>query len=314
MPRELVHWLVLEEFCERIPELSQLLKANSNVMYLGSLVPDAPYYLNFGSCPNSIKLGDHLHGSLGEDTFIPIKRLLHYREQLSDQKHCELALALSLAILTHIVTDAVFHPMLSYLTGNWYASDASERSAARRRHKLLEVYLDSWFVVKRTLGNKNLVSKLMHFETKNVDFFFSLLDQCMTFNNGQVNLPTGSWQKYFKYLAFSQSMFHSNLCGATWRLLSLIVPAMRENDACFYFRRRAARQKFSESFTYLHPISGQEFSHSVEELFELSVEQSLSYYKSILDGSIGTMTGPSLDYGIIGAKVSQAKHFNPIEI
>jgi len=53
MPRELVHWMVLDSACERLTRsaaaVGRCLRSAPHAAYLGAVAHDAPYYLRFGA-------------------------------------------------------------------------------------------------------------------------------------------------------------------------------------------------------------------------------------------------------------------------
>src|SRR5688572_10618717 len=119
MPRETVHCEILDRLREE--KLPTLLITHEAFAYLGALGPDALYYYRFGGSPAE-KIAETLHGSEGEDTFRLPKELAKKIVQLPPDERDPLW-AFLIGYLTHCIVDSIFHPVIYYLTGDYYAED-----------------------------------------------------------------------------------------------------------------------------------------------------------------------------------------------
>ena len=116
MPRELVHWRVLEGSLKDAPsKLVQIINENKEAAYLGAIAHDAPYFHKLGKSPFA-EVAKFLHGTYGHDTFLPLYELLKACED--DRQR-----AFVLGMFSHAVADQVMHPMIYYFTGDYYHSD-----------------------------------------------------------------------------------------------------------------------------------------------------------------------------------------------
>ena len=76
MPREIIHWNVLERakscFSHKgSGRILSALRAERASAYLGAIAHDAPYYYRLGGSDFEV-IASSLHGEHGEDTLLPI--------------------------------------------------------------------------------------------------------------------------------------------------------------------------------------------------------------------------------------------------
>src|SRR5262245_11188620 len=133
MPREVVHWKVLDTALERLEKENSLvasaLRKYPDVARLGAIAHDAPYYHDGGRGKFGY-IAHVLHDGDGGDTNEPMRKILMeiLQEPENDQP---LLLALLAGMLTHCATDRVFHPLIYYFTGNYHDRDVKKRKLAR---------------------------------------------------------------------------------------------------------------------------------------------------------------------------------------
>ncbi len=138
MPKENTHLYFAHELLGQInqEQISAIIDKHSKPYYFGSVAPDSFYY----SAKASVrKISEALHGRDGRLTNEIIFELLDYaREQKS-----EADLAFVFGYITHCALDIVFHPMIYYLSGNYYDPDPKKANEAVYLHRHLETYLDA---------------------------------------------------------------------------------------------------------------------------------------------------------------------------
>lgn len=145
MPREIAHFLAIDHLVENLPGLKTLVlgqKLGLEALYLGSITPDSPYYMPIG---NSEDVAEFIHGRSGNDTFVVLRHLMALCDSLTKEQGGMLTL-FATGILTHIIMDAVMHPFINLLSGDYYARDAIERKKARTLHRRLETDLDFYLL------------------------------------------------------------------------------------------------------------------------------------------------------------------------
>ncbi len=332
MPREIVHWEVLHLAVHRIspesaPTVKKVLTTFFDSALLGAISHDAPYYLFFGRDRAFEMLAESLHGSYREDTFDPMRALA---KNIVTTSSPAVLWSFLLGMVSHGVTDIVFHPMVYYFTGDYYHPDRKERTKAQSRHRLFEVYLDSWFRESLKIGRKGRIAEVM----KNLgDDFLSiceLLEQTLVpekLPTIKESVPsegekTNRWQKSFLYISVLQRLFLSPLLGLIIRTLNkgtggLLNPI----DSLFLFLRKRPQQYFETPLQYKNPVTGEERRESVLEMKEEAVkrcveiftqfEPLLSGKENDIDKVLGGLRGDSLNVGVYRVDSSSYKHFSP---
>ena len=114
MPREIVHWLVLERCTERLSEsdataAATALKTHRSAAYLGAIAHDAPYYYRLGADHAFSQIAEAIHGRFGQDTFEPIRTMAADILHSPDSERGALW-AFLLGMVSHYAADIVFHP------------------------------------------------------------------------------------------------------------------------------------------------------------------------------------------------------------
>lgn len=99
---------------------------------LGSVIPDTFYY---GSSASYRRISESLHGKDGNPTNATILQVLE-----SSREHNDLAFILG--FITHCALDITFHPIVYYLSGNYYDETPEKRNHAVYLHRHLETCLD----------------------------------------------------------------------------------------------------------------------------------------------------------------------------
>lgn len=330
MPRELVHWRVVQAVLEH-PKIqsrkilfSSLHREKLSV-YIGALAHDVPYYYRAGHDPFE-RVADYLHGKDGEDTFEPV-RLLAKAILARPQEEQICLWPFLFGMLTHMAADIVFHPMIFYFTGNYHALDPEERARAQARHRLFEVYLESWMRPQVRFGwGSSLKALLVQNRARNNLSITDLLDSVLTpeklwpaeFPSAE---PVSRWASGYRQLAFYQRLFISQSIGAGFRLASkLSGTRLKGIDALFTFGR-ARREEFLDSkLTFQNPVSGENVESTVEQMISESIELSVDFiclFEALVSGEttdvdavLGNVVGSSLNYGSPHAKVEYGRFFS----
>jgi hypothetical protein len=143
MPKEITHWLLAEEVSGKLRGtlFEEPLQRNGNILRIGAIVHDAPYYYlkpdlekRFGHLPRK------LHGTV-DDAYELIGALLSYTLERPRQEK-EPLLAFLVGFVTHLFADALMHPLVFYLTGRYDDPSFRQRSVARQEHRMLESLID----------------------------------------------------------------------------------------------------------------------------------------------------------------------------
>jgi hypothetical protein len=134
MPKENTHMFFAYELLEAFQE-QEILRDISNYVnfYLfGSISPDIFFY---SGTKELRAVSETLHGKTGKPTNIPILAMLEEAVRPED-------LAFILGYITHCALDITFHPVIYYLSGNYYDNDPEKKAHAVYLHRHLETCLD----------------------------------------------------------------------------------------------------------------------------------------------------------------------------
>lgn len=322
MPRELIHWHVVDRVLRErnLPEqVSRILERNLPIAMLGSFAHDVPYYFKAGH-DDFEQIADYLHGKDGEDTFVPMKGIAGAILALSPERR-EPAWALLLGMLSHMAVDAVFHPMIFYFTGNYHDPDPAERPRAQSRHRLIEVYIDAWIEPQIRFPHGTGISTLLRsIGDRQVQQLADLLDSVLLpelfSGNGA---PQKRWLSGFKQLGLYQRLFTSSTVGALIRGVSA-TGKLRGIDALFSFGRNRNRRFFDQVLCFQNPIDGSAHEATGQQLIDESVSLTREFMELLEPLVSGRETdaeaifrgriGPSLNFGLPGARADSAKHFS----
>jgi len=176
VPKENTHLYFAHELLSQInqEQITSIINRNTKPYYFGSVAPDSFYY----SAKASVrKISEDLHGRDGRLTNEIVFNLLDEARV----KKIEADLAFVFGYLTHCALDIVFHPMIYYLSGNYYDADVKKANEAVYLHRHLETYLDTQvnqtyyfndyvnFKVLRPLFFPHYISKVYHTTPKEIE-------------------------------------------------------------------------------------------------------------------------------------------------
>lgn len=314
MPREIVHWDVLESVQERLAPTCQVvhrLKQYRSAAYLGALAHDAPYYYKYGRENQFVRVAETLHGTHGVDTFDPIRQLAEHITQERDSSKESLLWAFLFGMVTHCATDIHFHPVVYYFTGNYYADEIEERLRVQGRHRLFEVYLDSWFRGRRVFWNNGRLSLVLKELSNDLSGICQLLARAASLQvSSDASLPLPDcWQQGMQQMSFLQGLFLSAPTGALVRLLRVLGNRrLTSIDSLFSFGRHSRLGFFDQAFKYKNPVTGTEEAVTVMELKERAVCDAvkwISAFEPLVEKStkdvqtvLGYIQGNSLNVGL----------------
>ena len=234
VPREIVHWQVLECAIEELRDSAAgpALSRNRDAAYLGSIAHDAPYYYKLGR-DEFEEVSELLHGANGEDTYLPIKSGLQVLPSFPEEQR-EMLWCFLMGMFSHCASDIAFHPLVYYLTGNYYAKEAGPQKKARTQHRLFEVLLDQCFLAEKTSVRKTSISSVFSsIEPQNVKSICKLLESVCG-----MRTCADKWQESFSTMASLQTAFNSKPIGFLFRLANRASSGKLSSlDALFAYGR-----------------------------------------------------------------------------
>lgn len=315
MPREIVHWMVAERAAGLLASgpFGPALARCPNGLRYGAVLHDVLFYLR-GDHSQALKdLPHRLHGSHGEDTY---ELLRLYAPHMHATRSLALPTAVFVGLCAHIFADATLHPLIYHFTGNYYDEDPVRRSAAVRRHRTLEALLD----MVAAGGLEAVAARPLRAVVNAVEGPLSLA--CPPELLGRLAGVNAAAAAKAQHEALDTYCTMQALCRmptlASWlRELEGWLPAkLREIAALFYAPQLwAQRASVSGQLTFRNPVSGEAFTQTLPGLMELAARQTAWFCAAQApsltagNGLAETAPGPSLDMGLPGVAVSQARHF-----
>ncbi|HEX9022307.1 MAG TPA: zinc dependent phospholipase C family protein [Geobacteraceae bacterium] len=269
------------------PGVRDLLRANYDALCLGGIMADTFFY---SSNKDVVKIGEVLHGKDGERTnWLTFELLDHARRQ-----RCEKYLSLTMGYISHCVFDITFHPVIYYLTGNYYDKDSSRREMAVYNHRLMETRLDSH------VNNRFYVDEILdendHFAHESLEV---IADKC--------NITNGDLLKAYRKQIRGNKCFRNGFMHKLIRIMSkLRILDYKNVLPLFYHHLKKHEMELSETIRYRDIISGSEIERSLSSLLKHAQEESIrriktafAYYegKVDLEGAMLIIRGESLDTG-----------------
>jgi hypothetical protein len=146
MAKELTHILIAGDILGRLTEsqplLAEVLQSNASAYYLGSIVPDAFFY-------------DLPPFRLNPKKYLWISRALHQKDKTQNDKTAmgffasisgaphmwRQKVAFSAGIITHTVTDRIFHDLIEYYNNAWNEEGAEAMGTHREMETLIDMAL-----------------------------------------------------------------------------------------------------------------------------------------------------------------------------
>lgn len=333
MPREVVHWTVLSKAAGKLHEMeasniAQVLLRYRGAAFLGAMSHDVPYYYHGGG-HSFEEVASVLHGTYGNDTFEPLRVLARKVAESTEKDRREMLSSFLMGMLSHAVTDIIFHPMVFYFTGDYYDANTERRHLAQARHRLLETYLDSYMRAHVQLWNGGRYRLVFRELGSDVRIIASLLDEVFTprrmgcendLKIGRDEKPEKYWLTAFREVHFYQELFLSPVLGASVRIVnSLLKGKFKPIDALFFYRRKRPHALFDAQLCFRNPVTGDKYSSSASEMVDASVTRCVELFlgfdgllrgaKDGADKVLQGLKGESLNFGINGVTSEDAKYY-----
>jgi hypothetical protein len=329
MPRELVHWAVLQSSIDELSaqgagRVASILRNNREAAFLGAIAHDAPYYYQRGNA-HFARVANGLHGLAGQDTFYPLRLLAQKLARQQQDDLAELGWAFLLGMFSHAITDQWFHPWIFFFSGDYYHPVLAQRSEARRRHRLLEVYLDDWLSCTQEIQNTptTVAALLAELRGTRLEYLSHFLGDVVTENLFFSQAPrvncAADWHSAFLELGLLQWGFRNSMFSAVIKLCAHISPERwAEVEALSNFGRHGLGLVLSGQHHYRNPVTGEPLQAELRSLFKGAVGDcarvfaalDLEIMSGVVPAILRTLRGVSLNYGVWGAGPEAAKFFS----
>lgn len=259
MPKEITHWRVAKQayHCLAACPLKQLISRHLQLYLAGAVVFDSPAYVKWGAARGkAAAIVNGLHDTAA-DTYAPIFQLLKEEPPAGSPLWAFIA-----GLLSHVVTDAVFHPFVFYFAGTGVSS------AVMVRHHLLETLLDNLIMAKHPLAGQgrfaNLRPSLGTAER---------LDWLRRFYLSQALVTNAFVKLCLRRHAFFQRLYFSRIAMNALRLVHSLSGCLESYPPLFYPAMKPAPRAYNRLFAYRHPVTGEALADSPATLEQRAVER-----------------------------------------
>jgi len=294
MPKENTHlWFAHTLLCDLSgTETLRCISCSLAAYLLGSVMPDTFYY---ASRPSLVRIAESFHGRDGNPTNTFVIRVL-------EESCAGRDVAFALGFLTHCALDIAFHPVIYYLSGNYYDSDPARRSGAVRAHRRLETSLD------RSLGHRVRFHRSVRPRNASGLVMAGILGRDHLAGPLDIRLSIAR-QAAFNYAFTSRLAYRLALLASP----TLVAPAYLG----LFYADVPDHESFPSTIEARDLVDGTPYTTSVAELFGRARCHALSMMRSAFSfsrGEIGRETlleaipGVSLDTGRLGVSVDAIRH------
>lgn len=318
MPKDVTHWLVAGRTREllRGTGFGLAMERCPNACLLGAVFHDVLFYLT-GTHPKSlVLLPDTLHGLNGEDTFA----VLTWQAEGSDPARATFRASFLAGLATHVMTDALMHPLIFFHTGNYYDRDDAARTNAVRRHRALESLVDIHLAGGLEALSAWSLKRIVTLAGQEGDLA-SLFPTARLAEAARIPEPAlrQAVQESLKTHTLMQSLYTVGpLAWLVHELSPLLPNKLRELAALFYAPQLLEHlPAIAGRIAYLHPVSGEPCSAELRELVERAAAESARLLRQIEPAMLGRARlafpgpGPSLNTGMPGVPAEAMTHFAP---
>lgn len=290
MPKEVTHWLVAEETARSLKGTPAGMAALTcpNSRALGAIYPDVLFY----AAGEAQILAHYYHGLEGRDTNYLLRQTA---TRLNSTDNRDGWLSFLVGLVSHVVTDQVFHPLVYYLTGNYEDQNPESRARAIISHRTFECLLDLFFLDRESLAKVKLKKMV------------SLLELPLPEVAGLDPSASHEFTRALKRFIFMQGAFANPFY---LRLLSLFTPlfppSWQKISALFYhYSLDHLVPSLQSPLSYRHPITGQEEVASINELFARAVKETKKKVEEAMEAiskgkAVFPERGSSLSFGMDG--------------
>lgn len=272
-------------------KIRSILENNKEYYFLGTVFPDIFFHNK-----KYEHISEEIHGKDGENTDDLILKFLKIAKSEKSQKD----LAFVLGYISHCKVDSAIHPVIFYLTGNYYLDDSEKQRKNRFKHRHLETTLDI------QLSKKDLLYKIKPKLLKKLKILESFKE------NQKVIIES------YRKCRLNNILFRSHFA---YMILSLLIKLglykNKEDLGFFYSGKRSDQDILNQRVNYKDLISGQNKKISAKELvigvkhtLLHTFEKTFRYYNSeITEKELGDiLKGESLNTGKINCLVCDIVH------
>jgi hypothetical protein len=296
MPKENTHLHFAYGLLEEFQGNDILRDVSDNIRHylLGSIIPDTFYYGNSASLR---RISESLHGKDGNPTNTTIVQVL---DNARDKKD----ISFILGYISHCALDITFHPVIYYLSGNYYDESPQKRARAVYLHRHLETCLDL------DIKNPMRLHRLIRIKYLNGLVFEDIISQ-------KFKVPIKGLRHSLRRQITYNVIFTIN---AAYYLAKLVSKTGLFNDTSqlgLFYGDAERDEQIPPTIEVADLIEGRQWTTTINELFSNArtlaksmMEAAYGYWiKSVTrDEMLHAIPGLSLDTGKLGVSASSILH------
>jgi hypothetical protein len=296
MPKENTHlhfaYGLIEEF--QGSYIHKDISDNIRHYLLGSIIPDTFYY---GGSASLRRISESFHGKDGNPTNATIVQVL---DSARDKKD----ISFILGYITHCALDITFHPVIYYLSGNYYDESPPKRVRAVYLHRHLETCLDL------DIKNSMRLHRLVRIKYLEGLVFEEIISQ-------KFNVPIKSLRHSLRRQIIYNVLFTSNAAYHLARLASKTGLFHDTSQLGLFYGDALYDEQLPSMIETADLIEGSPRTTTIDELFSNArtlaksmMEAAYGYWiKSVSrDEMLQAIPGLSLDTGKLGVSASSIRH------
>lgn len=311
MPKEITHLITADEVLMRLRRnVRTEIEQHRRLYDLGSTSPDLFYYdvpLPFESSSLE-EVAEQIHGRSGEDNSA------HILWMLDEVKRTALpgAFAFVAGYLTHTSADAVFHPMVYSMTGNYFDPDPHERRKARARHRVVETSLDLYLLEKRriTLNDFNLPHRL-RVERRHMQIFQELY--APSFGGAGSPVAADAMRRALRKFSWMLRLMVSSRMSAGLAQLDRLVSGRLLDFVNLFYPARRSGLDFETRKKTPHPVTGKPYDRNIDRLLARAVKDSVRRIHAASDYTAGRISRRRISRIIRPVSLNNGLERTPVE-
>ncbi|MDY7002243.1 MAG: zinc dependent phospholipase C family protein [Thermodesulfobacteriota bacterium] len=307
MPKEITHRLIAGATASLLADTpwKEPLAACPNCLALGSVFHDILFYPAGPSAPKGFKnIAAVLHGRDGQDTFAVARRIL---ARVPAEDNPAPLLAFLAGIITHIHADAVFHPLVYYLTGNDQNPDPGKRDKATAGHRCFETLVDLYFCGLENVKKFSLTPVARNLEAPAETLFTAAYENMPEAKGRKAELVARTTACLKSFAKLHDIFARQGLASFMYAAYGLMPRKLKKNAALFYAPRLLSfLPRLEREITYQNPVTGEEQRAELTTLFDRAVRMSADFCGLVSEVLAGRSRakdlpkGPSLETGLVG--------------
>jgi hypothetical protein len=261
---------------------------------LGSIIPDTFYYGNSASLR---RISESFHGKDGNPTNTTIVQVLDHARDKKD-------ISFILGYISHCALDITFHPVIYYLSGNYYDESPEKRARAVYLHRHLETCLDL------DIKNSMRLHRLIRIKYLEGLVFEDIISQ-------KFKVPIKSLRHSLRRQIIYNVLFTSNAAYHVVKLASKTGLFKDTSQLGLFYGDAVYDEQIPSMIEVADLIEGRQWTTTINELFSNArtlaksmMEAAYGYkIKSVSrDEMLHAIPGLSLDTGKLGVSASSIRH------